>query len=87
MAYARTNQLIARPGYSGFGDFWDTIGDVAGNVLKVYNAGQQASGAAQANKDLAAALAAQHGGISTGTILLVGGVGLAAVLLLTRRKG
>ncbi len=86
MPYARTNQLIARRGYSGVGDFWDSLEDVGSGILKVYNAGQQASGAAQANKDLAAALAAQHGGISTGTILLLGAFGLGAILLITRKK-
>jgi len=86
MPYARTNQLIARSGYSGVGDFWDTLEDVGSGVLKVYNAGQQSAGAAQANKDLAAALAAQHGGISTGTLLLIGAFGLGAVLLITRKK-
>jgi hypothetical protein len=86
MAYARTNELIARSGYSGVGDFWDTLEDVGSGVLKVYNAGQQASGAAQANKDLAAALAAQHGGISTGTWLMIGAFGIGAVLLITRKK-
>ncbi len=86
MPYARTNQLIARRGYSGVGDFWDSLEDVGSGILKVYNAGQQASGAAQANKDLAAALAAQHGGISTGTILLIGAFGLGAILLITRKK-
>ena len=83
MAYSRTNQLIAR---SGIGGFWDTVEDIGSGVLDVYNAGQRAAGASQANKDLAAALAAQRGGISTGTILLIGAFGLGAILLLTRNK-
>lgn len=88
MAYMR-NDLIARRGYSGMGDVWDTITGAAGSVLKFYGAEQQAQGAAaataQANRDLTAALMAQQGP-SMGTILLIGGAGLAAFLLLRKKK-
>ena len=88
MAYERNN-LVSRPGYAGMGDWWDSISDVAGGVLKFYGSAQQAQGAAaataQTNRDLAAALAANQG-ISTSTILLLGVAGLGAVLLLRKRS-
>jgi len=85
MAYTRNN-LISRPGYSGVGDVWDTITGAAGSVVKFWGAEQQAAGAAaQSQRDLQAAMAAQQG-IGTGTILLLGGVGLAAFLLLRKKK-
>jgi len=88
MPYVRSN-MISRAGYSGTGDWWDSISEVAGSAVKIYGAGQQAQGAAaaqqQANRDLLNALAAQQGpGI--GTIALIGGAGLIAFLLL-RKKG
>jgi len=85
MAYMR-NDLISRSGYSGVGDIWDTITGAAGSALKIYGSQQQAAGAAAATSaDLNAALAAQQG-IGTGTILLLGGVGIAAFLLLRKKK-
>jgi hypothetical protein len=85
MAYMR-NDLIARTGYSGVGDWWDTITSAAGDALKVYGATQQAQGAAaQSGRDLQAALAAQSGP-STTTILLVGGLAVGAFLMLRRKK-
>lgn len=85
MAYQRNN-LISRPGYSGFGDIWDTLTGAAGGVLKVYGASQQAQGAAAAsNADLQAALAAQQGP-GMGTILLLGALGVGAFLLLRKKS-
>lgn len=94
MAYER-NTLISRPGYSGvgcssagMGDIWDTISGAAGSVLKFYGTEQQAQGAAaaaaQTNKDLAAAMAANQG-ISTST-LLIGGLAIGAVALIVLKK-
>ncbi len=95
MAYERNN-LISRPGYSGYspgrppmGDLWDTISGAAGGVLKIYGQQQQAAGAAaaaaQTNRDLATALSARQG-IDMSTILLLGGAGLVAMLLLRKKK-
>lgn len=88
MAYMRNN-LVVRSGYSGVGDWWDTVTSAAGSALKIYGAEQQAQGAAaqaaQSNRDLTAALAAQQGP-GMGTILVIGGVGLAAYLLLRKKK-
>ena len=94
MAYERNN-LVSRPGYAGtevmeaMGDWWDSIENVAGGVLKFYGTAEQAQGAAQAtaqtNRDLAAALAANQG-MSTSTLLLLGAAGLAAVLILKRKS-
>jgi hypothetical protein len=90
MAYTKSN-LISRAGYSdgdGMGDVWDSITGAAGSVLKFYGSQQQAVGAAtataQQNKDLTAALMSRQG-IGMETILLVGGLGLAAFLLLRKR--
>ena len=88
--YERTNTLISRPGYSGFGDIWDSISGAAGSIVKAYGQSQQAAGAAaasaQTNRDLAAALAAQRSGPDMTTIMLLGGAGLVAFMLL-RKKG
>lgn len=87
MAYTKNN-LISRAGYSGVGDWWDDLQNAVGTGLKFYGQQQQQQGAAaataQQNRDLAAALAARQG-IGMETILLVGGVGLAAFLLLRRK--
>lgn len=88
MGYTR-DTLISRAGYSGVGDWWDTLTDALGAGVTAYGAQQQAAGAAaataQQNRDLAAALAARQG-MSTETLLLVGGVGLAAFFLLRKRS-
>lgn len=85
MAYMR-NDLISRSGYSGYGDWLDDVIGGAGKVLQVYGAQQQAQGAAaQSQRDLQAALAAQQGP-STGTILLIAGAGLAAVMLFSKKR-
>lgn len=85
MAYS-SNTLIARAGYSGIGDWWDTITGGVGKVLQVYSTEQQAQGAsAQAQRDIMAAMQAQQSSPMT-TILLVGGVGLVAYMLLRKKK-
>lgn len=88
MAYMR-NDLISRAGYSGVGDIWDSISGAVGSVVKFYGAEQQAQGAAAAaaaqNRDLTNALAAKQG-IDTTTMLLIGGVGLAAFLMLRKKS-
>lgn len=90
MAYSKTNKLIMRRVPSGVGDWLDDLKGAGSSVLNFYNSAQQAQGAsaatAQANKDLAAALAAKQGaGIDT-TTLAIGGVALAAVLFFALRK-
>lgn len=87
MPYFRNN-MISRTGYSGVGDWWDSISEVAGSAVKIYGAGQQAQGAAnaqaQSNRDLLNALQSQQG-IGVGTIALIGGAGLLAFLLLRKK--
>lgn len=87
MAYER-NTLVSRAGYSGFGGILDDITGAAGSVLKFYGTEQQAQGAAaaaaQTNRDLAAAMAANQG-IGTGTILL-GALAVGAVVLIMHKK-
>jgi hypothetical protein len=98
MAYQRST-LISRSGYGGLGglrrrrggmgDVWDSITGAAGSVLSFWGKEQQAVGAqaqaAQSNRDLTAALAAQNGGISTETILIGGGLAVAAFFLLRKK--
>jgi hypothetical protein len=89
MAYIRSN-LISRQGYSGLGDTWDDITGAAAAVVTGFGKEQQAVGAqaqaAQQNQILANALAAQSGGISTTTLMLVGAAGLAAYMLMKKKK-
>jgi hypothetical protein len=81
-----SNQLVVRPGYSGVGDIFDDILSGAGKVLQVYSTQQQAQGAAaQAQRDIQAAMAAQQGP-STTTILMIGGVAVVAFLLLRKKR-
>jgi hypothetical protein len=90
MAYMR-NDLISRRGYSGVGvgDWWDDVQAAGKSVLQFYGQQQQAAGAAaasaQANRDLATALAARQG-IGTETILIVGGAAAVIAFLLLRKK-
>lgn len=85
MPYVKNN-LISRPGYSGVGDVWDTISGAAGSVVKFWGQQEQAAGAAaQSQRDLQAALAAQSGPSMT-TILLLGAAGVAAFMLLRKRS-
>ncbi len=89
MAFFRSN-LISRQGYSGMGGLMDDISGAVGAVVNFYGREQQAVGAqaqaAQSNRDLTAALAAQGGGISTETIVIFGGVAVAAYLMLRKKK-
>lgn len=91
MAYMR-DKIISRPGYSGFGSWTDTIGDIAKGAVNFFGAQQRAAGAQEAlqqsNQQLIAAQAAQSQGPST-TVLVAGaaGVGLIAYLLLRKKKG
>lgn len=93
MSYHRRNStLIARRRRNdndGMGAWTDTLKDIGKGAINIYSQGQQAQGAAaaqaQANKDLAAALAAQRGGISTET-MLIGAAAVGAVLLIASRR-
>lgn len=88
MAYAKTMSrrpvLVARP---GFGDFSSSVKDFFGNLFSSYNASQQAQGAAnQAAADTQRAVVAQGGGITATDLLLLGGVGVAAVMILKKKR-
>jgi hypothetical protein len=101
MAYMKNaNVLISRPVESAYGtseelgsDFWDTIKGGAGSVLDFYGSGLKAQGGQEA---LAAQLAAQRaeaqakaasggGGVST-TMLVVGGLAVAGLLVFAMRR-
>ena len=85
MAYM-SNELVVRPGYSGVSGVLDDIESGVGKVLQVYSTEQQAQGAsAQAQRDILSAMAAQQGSGTT-TILILGAVGVAAYLLLRKKK-
>ena len=76
----------AMPRRKGMSGWLDDLASGAGSVLHIFGAQQQAQGQAQqANLDLQAALAAQQGS-STSTILLLGVAGLAAFLILRKKK-
>ena len=97
MAYFDTN-LISRRGYGGrpMGDFWDDLvsgtKSVVGGALDFYGKTQQQAGANAAlsaqNTQLTAALAAQQQsrGMDPTTLLLIGGVGVVAAVLILRKK-
>jgi hypothetical protein len=97
MSYHKKTTVIARRGYSSpspMGGLWDDIksgvkGAVSGAV-SFYGQSQQSQGAAAAleaqNQAMAAQLAARSSpGLSTNTLLLAGGAGLALVLLLRKK--
>jgi hypothetical protein len=97
MSYQRKTTVIARRNYatplpmSGILD--DIKGAVSGAVkgaVSFYGQTQQAQGAAAAleaqNRAMAEQLAAQSKpGLNTNTLLIAGGVGLAAILLLRKK--
>lgn len=90
MAYLRNN-LISRARYAGVGGFTDTVGDIAKGAITFFGAQQRAAGATdaltQANKDLLAAQAAQAGPSTEMIVLGLGVLGVAAFLLLRKKKG
>lgn len=77
------NTLIARRGYSGFGAWTDTVGQIGQGILGFLQNRQQGQvDIAQAN---AAAAAAANAGPSTGAIAL-GALAVGGVLFLALRK-
>ena len=78
------------PKKTGLSGWTDTLKSVGGSVFNVFSAGEQAKGAAAAMQAQAAANASMTGGGGLGiqpmTILLLGGVGLGAFLLLRKKK-
>ena len=84
MAYVK-DQMIARRGYSGFGDdttpWWEKLlgGTVAG-------AAQTQAAQTQSAADVQRAIAAQGQGIGVGDIALLGAIGLGAYLLLKKKR-
>lgn len=89
MAYLK-NSLISRPGYSGVGGWTDSVGDILKGAVSVFGAQQRAAGGQEAlQQALAQQQAAQQssGGLSTETVVIgVGVLGLAAYLLLRKKK-
>lgn len=86
MAYTK-NTLIVRPRSSlgGISDIFDGIKDVAKGALNFYGQAQRDAGAAAAAQAQQPVIAPSSG-IDTGTILLIGGLGIGAILLLKRKK-
>jgi LPXTG-motif cell wall-anchored protein len=91
MAYTK-DTLISRHGYSGFGTWTDTIGDIGKGALNFFGAQQRAAGAQEAltqtNRDLIAAQQAQADSGPSTTTLLIGAaaIGGLAYLLLRKKK-
>ncbi len=87
MPYVGANKIVVK-NRTGLSGLWDVLETVGKGGLDIFKSGEQAKGAAAVLTAQQQAAAAQAGGgISTGTILLIGGVGLAAVLILTKKKG
>jgi hypothetical protein len=93
MAYKRTTNLIARPvngGYSLSG-IWDDISSFGKSVLTSYGDAKKAEGAATVLSTPNGAVIpgvtpVPDSGPSMGTIVVLGAVGIGAVLLLKKRK-
>lgn len=93
MAYLK-NTLITRPGYGterGPFDGWtDTVGDILKGAANVFGAQQRAAGGQEALQQALAqqqAQAAASSGLDTTTVLLgLGAVGVAAYLILRKKK-
>lgn len=92
MAYLRSN-LVVRPAYAGIGDavvaelggILDDLKTFASNTVNAFGEAKKAQGAAAANAAAATTVAAPSS-FPTGTVLAVGGLGLAALLILKKRK-
>ena len=80
--------IKATPIPSPLSGIFDTLKDIGGKVVDFYGAGQQAQGANAVLQQQNQALQAQQsgGGISTTTLLILGAVGIGAVLLLKKKK-
>ncbi len=76
------------PKKTGLSGWSDTAKSIGSSIFSVFSAGEQAKGAAAAMQAQAAANAGMMGGggIQPMTILLLGGVGLGAFLLLRKKK-
>lgn len=85
MAYIRSN-IVVRPAYAGLSGIWDSITDFAKNTVNAFGEAKKAQGAAQAQAAQVALPAAPSSGISTGTVVAIGAVGVAALLILNKRK-
>ena len=95
MAYLK-NTLVSSPGYGShrpaLGSWTDTVGDVFKGAVTFFGAQQRAAGGQEALQQALAqqqAAAAQHDtGLDTTTVVLgLGAIGVAAYLILKRKKG
>lgn len=97
MAYRTTNLVVRREaaGYntpgSGLSGFWDSITGFGKDVLTAYGESKKTEGAAAVVNTPAGAVVpgvtpAVDSGPSMGTIVVIGAVGIGALLLLKKRK-
>lgn len=88
MPYIGKNTLIARPMSTPLSGAWDVLESIGKGALNVFQSGEQAKGAAAVLQAQQAAQQAQmqDSGISTGTLLMIGALGIGAVLLLKKKK-
>lgn len=87
MAYVKKpRRIVARPTWGGGMGFWDELKDAAAGLAAGFSSTSQAQGAmTQSQLDTQRAMAAQ-GGISGTSVVLLGGAGLAAFLILRKKR-
>jgi len=87
MAYTK-NSIIVRPRATGLSGIMDDIKGIATGALDFYGKAKQDAGAAAAlqQQQVAAQAIPVSPGIDTGTLLMIGGIGIAAILLLKKKK-
>lgn len=92
MAY-RTTNLIVRPtnaGYSNLSGVWDTITGFGKNVLTAYGDQKKAEGAAAVNTASGTIVPGVTPGYDTGpsmgTVVVIGALGIGAILLLKKKR-
>lgn len=83
MPYVK-NTLIMKP--VGLAGLWDDIKDVAKGAVDIYGTSKKNEGAAGALQTQTSTVPMMSGGIDTTTLLMIGALGIGAIVLLKKKK-
>jgi len=86
MAYQRKNSIIVRRRQASLSGLFDDIKDVVTGAVDFYGNAKKNEGAAQSMQQQQTAAIPVSSGIEPSTLLLLGGLGIGAIILLKRKK-